>query len=188
MTQYFETIKCLDSSVYHLQYHKDRIANTIGLNFNLEEYIYPPSDALLRCKVIYNNEAIEDIQYFPYKRKDFYSFKLIYDDLLEYDKKYLNRSMIDKHLCDDIDEVIFVKNNLISDTSIANIAILLDNIWYTPKSPLLHGTTRERYLDNKVLIEKDISVDLLQKASKIALLNCMLDFHEIDDYKIINKD
>jgi len=185
MAQYFETIKCYNNSVYNLEYHKKRVARTIGINLNLEEYIYPPNDELIRCKVIYNEESIKDIQYFPYQPKKFHTFKLIYDDNINYSKKYLDRSSLDKYLSKDYDDTIFIQNNLITDTSIANIAILIDNQWYTPKNPLLKGTTRDRYLENKILIELDIDLILLKRATKIALLNCMLDFYEIVDYKII---
>ena len=39
---------------FNLEYHNKRVANTIGLNIDLQEYIYPISDELLRCKVIYD--------------------------------------------------------------------------------------------------------------------------------------
>ena len=37
--KYFETIKCDDYEIFNLDYHNKRIANTIGLNLNLQEYI-----------------------------------------------------------------------------------------------------------------------------------------------------
>lgn len=76
---------------------------------------------------------------------------------------------------------MIIKNGLISDTTIANIAIYLDGIWITPKKPLLKGTTRDRYLKEGKLIEKDISAEDL-KASKIALMNAMIDFDILNDY------
>ena len=50
--KFFETIKCDDFEVFNLEYHNKRVANTIGLNIDLQEYIYPISGELLRCKVI----------------------------------------------------------------------------------------------------------------------------------------
>ena len=72
--KYFETIKCDDYEIYTLDYHNKRIANTIGLNINLQEYIYPESSELLRCKVIYNKDEILEVQYFAYKKRDINSF------------------------------------------------------------------------------------------------------------------
>lgn len=67
---FFETIKCDDFEIFNLDYHKKRISNTIGLNISLEEYIYPPSQELLKCKVIYNKYEVLDISYTPYKPKE----------------------------------------------------------------------------------------------------------------------
>ena len=68
--KYFETIKCDDFEVFNLEYHNKRVANTIGLNINLQEYIYPISDELLRCKVIYDESGIIDVLYYPYKKRE----------------------------------------------------------------------------------------------------------------------
>jgi len=55
---YFETIKCEDYEVHNLEYHKKRIANTIGKNIDIQEYIYPPNKDLLKCKLNYNQDEI----------------------------------------------------------------------------------------------------------------------------------
>jgi 4-amino-4-deoxychorismate lyase len=185
--QYFETIRCEDQEIYNLHYHKNRIASTIGLNLQIEEYIYPPSNELLKCKLIYDASGILDITYTPYQKKQIRSFKLVYDDTISYSKKSLNRNAIE-HLYlqkDNCDEIIIVKNGLITDTSIANIAILYNDVWITPKTPLLNGTTKQRYLDNQFLKEKDITVDMLQESQEIALLNAMIEFDIKTDFAII---
>jgi len=182
---YFETIKCFDFEVFNLFYHKQRISRTIGMNIQLEEYIYPPNDKLLKCKVIYDDSGILDIQYDQYNKKDISTFKLIYDDNIIYNKKYLNRDCIDKLKKNIIeDEIIIVKDGLITDTSIANIAILYNDIWITSKNPLLIGTSRNRYIDNNLIIPKDITVKMLKESKKIALLNAMIDFDILNNYTI----
>ncbi len=184
--QFFETIKCYDFEIFHLSYHKKRVARTISSNLNLEEYIYPPSNELLKCKVIYDHNGVIDIEYLPYKKKEIKSFKLIYDNHILYDKKSTDRLEIEKLFLEkqNCDEIIIVKNNLLTDTSIANIALYYDGKWITPKKPLLYGTTRERYLENEILIESDISIEMLFQSSKIALLNAMIDFDTIENYEI----
>ncbi len=183
---YFETIKCDDYEVFNLDYHTQRVSNTLALNINLGEYIYPPNNKLLRCKLIYDESGVLSVDYFIYKKREINSFKLIYDDEITYSKKYLNRDSLDKNFekKENAHEIIIVKNGFITDTSIANIAIYLNNIWITPKKPLLLGTTRARYLKEGKIIEKDISVDDLQKASKIALMNAMIDFDILEDYSL----
>jgi 4-amino-4-deoxychorismate lyase len=181
---FFETIKCDDYEIFNLSYHKKRISNTIGMNLNLEEYLYPPSNKLFKCKLVYSKDEIISIDYTPYTPKTIKNFKLIFDDEIEYKYKSTNRSKIDQlyGLRDNCDEIIIVKNGLITDTSIANIAIYLSGQWYTPKLPLLYGTTRNRYLENGILKEKDINVKILKKATKIAILNAMVDFKNIEEF------
>jgi 4-amino-4-deoxychorismate lyase len=182
--KYFETIKCEDFENFNLSYHNKRIVNTIGMNINLQDYIYPPSKKLLRCKVIYDQEGIQDIKYFSYKKRYIKSFKLVFDDGIDYAKKYLNRENIDSlyKQKDKADEIIIIKNALVTDTSIANIAIFDGSNWITSKIPLLKGTTRARMLDTQMIFEKDITVEILKNAKKIALLNAMIGFDILEDY------
>lgn len=184
--KYFETIKCEDFEVFNLDYHQKRVANTIGLNINLQEYINPISEELLRCKLIYDENGVVDVLYFPYKKREIKSFKIIFDNEIEYSKKYLNRAKLDElyEKRDDCDEVIIIKNGIVTDTTIANIAIFYENSWITSKNCLLGGTTRARLLEEKRLFEKDITLDMLKNASKVALMNAMIGFDEIKDFKI----
>lgn len=184
--KYFETIKCEDFEVFNLDYHQKRVANTIGLNINLQEYINPISEELLRCKLIYDENGVVDVLYFPYKKREIKSFKIIFDNEIEYSKKYLNRAKLDElyEKRDDCDEVIIIKNEIVTDTTIANIAIFYENSWITSKNCLLGGTTRARFLEEKKLFEKDITLDMLENASKVALMNAMIGFDEIKDFKI----
>ena len=182
--KYFETIKCEDYEISNLEYHNKRVANTIGLNLNLQEYIYPFSSELLRCKVIYNKNEILDVSYFPYNKREIKAFKLIFEDEISYSKKFLDRNYLDKLYKNkgEFDEIIIIKNGIVTDTSIANIAIFDGNIWITSKNCLLKGTTRNRLLEEKFLIEKDINIKMLKKASKIALMNAMIDFDIKENY------
>jgi 4-amino-4-deoxychorismate lyase len=184
--KYFETIKCEDFEVFNLDYHQKRVANTIGLNINLQEYINPISEELLRCKLIYDENEVVDVLYFPYKKREIKSFKIIFDNEIEYLKKYLNRAKLDElyEKRDDCDEVIIIKNEIVTDTTIANIAIFYENSWITSKNCLLGGTTRARLLEEKKLLEKDITLDMLKNASKVALMNAMIGFDEIKNFKI----
>ena len=184
---YFETIKCDDFEIFNLEYHNKRVANTIGLNINLQEYIYPPNENTLRCKVTYNDYEVLNVEYFPYTKREINSFKLVFNDEISYSKKYLDRKNIDDLFSkkENADEIIIIKNGVVTDTSIANIAIFYENIWITSKNCLLNGTTKARLIEDKFLIEKNISFDMLKKASKIALMNAMIDFDVKENYTLI---
>jgi len=184
---FFETIKCNDEKIFHLNYHQNRIARTIGLNIDLSNYIYPPSSALLKCKVIYDKNGIIDIVYSLYSPKEIKKFKLIFNDDILYNYKSTNRKLLND-LYDqknNADEIIIIKNGFVTDTSIANIAIFYDNYWATPRLPLLEGTTRHRLLDKKFLIKKDITIKQLEKTKTIALMNAMIDFKIIDNFDLV---
>ena len=185
--KYIETIKCNDYTIYNLEYHKKRMANTVGKNFALEEYIYPPNENLLKCKVLYDENEIVDIAYDIYKQRDINSFKLIENNDILYSKKSVDRDDINYLFSkkDLADEIIIVKNGLITDTSIANIAIWYNNSWITPKKPLLLGTTRERYIKDGIIKESDITIDMLKNTDKIAVLNAMVDFNILYNFDII---
>lgn len=184
MIQYFETIKCENYISYNLSYHEKRIFKTVGLKLSLQKYIKPTSKTLQRCKVIYNEKEIIDIKYFPYKKRQIKSFKLIFNNNIKYSKKFLDRDNINKLFNEksNCDDIIIIKNGIVTDTSIANIAIFLDNKWLISKDSLLEGTTKKRFLENKKIEEKNITLDMLKKASKIALLNAMIDFDVLEDY------
>ena len=91
---YFETIKCDDNEVYNIHYHEKRIANTIGKNINLLEYIYPPNDHLLKCKVIYSQDEVIDVSFVLYNKRHLKTFQIIIDDTINYKYKYENRQHI----------------------------------------------------------------------------------------------
>ncbi len=186
---FFETIKCEDYEVFNLNFHEDRVAKTIAKNLNLQDYIYPPSNELLRCKVVYDESSILSVDFFPYKKREINTFKIIEVDELEYSKKYFDRTeleqLFDKR--ESCDEIIIIINGLVTDTSIANIAIFDGDNWITPKKPLLVGTTRTRLLKNAELIEKDITLEMLLNSKKLALMNAMIDFDIIENYSFTYK-
>lgn len=184
--EYFETIKCNDYEIFNLEFHQKRVARSIGLNINLQDYIYPLSSKLIRCKLIYNESEVVDVQYFKYQKREIKTFKIVNGDECDYSKKYLDRTCIDELFKqkEDADEIMIIKNGLLTDTSIANIAIFDGSSWITSKNPLLLGTTRARLLEDKTIFEKDITLDMLKEAKKIALMNAMIDFDIIEDYSL----
>jgi 4-amino-4-deoxychorismate lyase len=181
MIKCFETIKIEDGKVFNIAYHQKRYQQTIAF-FNGEEkklldYINPPKKGLYRAKIIYDKYNILDVSYYPYKKRDIKTFRFVDIDF-DYNLKYLDRSDIDKAYKkrQNCDEIIMIKNNLLCDTSIANIAFFDNKEWITTKTPLLKGTTLSRYIDKGILKPKDITKDDIKRFSKIALLNAMIDF------------
>ncbi len=187
---FLETIRAIDGKIFHLNYHQKRyesVLNSLGCsNFKeLKDYIKPPHVGKFRCRIVYNKETLH-VEYIEYKKRDINSLKLIYNDDIEYSRKSTCRDEIDKlFTCrENCDDILIVKNNYITDTSIANIALYKDGLWFTPLEPLLQGTTRQRLIDEVKIIEKMIKVDELSEYSQVALLNAMIDFDIIPQYNL----
>jgi len=180
---FLETIKIFNGKIFHIEYHQNRyekVLKSFGIKRfkNLKEYITPPKNGLYRCRVVYDLENNLFITYHLYKKREINSLKLVYDDKVEYsvkstDREKLNQLYEQRENCDD---VLIVKNSLITDTTIANIALLKNSIWYTPKSSLLQGTTKIRLLEEGKIVEKDILVKDIYSYERVALLNAMIDF------------
>ncbi|MBL4730676.1 MAG: aminotransferase class IV [Sulfurimonas sp.] len=182
-SNFLETIKIFDGKVYNMDYHQKRYESVLSsfsvtLFQDLSRLIQAPKKGLYKCRIVYNCESILDVTYHPYVKPSVTSLQLVYDDAIEYSMKYEKRNAIKKlfELREGCDDILIVKNGLITDTSIANIALYDGVSWLTPTRPLLRGTTRERLLKNKKIVESNICVDELNKFSKIALLNAMIDF------------
>jgi 4-amino-4-deoxychorismate lyase len=180
--KYLETIKAIDGRVQNLDYHQKRLEEVLfsseyKKSYTLCNYVKPPKNGTYRCRVVYDEHDIE-IAYIPYEKKSVQSLKIVYNDEIEYSKKYLNRDLLNElHLLKDMcDDVLIGKSGLITDTTVANIAFYNGVDWVTPKRPLLRGTTRQRYLENQKIIEQDIFVDDIKEFEKVALMNALIDF------------
>ncbi len=97
---------------------------------------------------------------------------------ISYSYKYLDRSALEGLLtkAEGYDEVLIMRNGLLSDTTIANIALHRNGQWFTPSTPLLPGTTRARLLAEKKLILQDIHYTELRQYDGFALMNAMIGF------------
>ncbi len=189
--EFLETVKVLDGKLHHLAYHQQRYERTLrsfGIaNFiQLKDILKPPHQGLYRCRVLYSTDGELTQSYHQYKKRNIKSLKLIESNTIVYDKKYADREALErlfakKEACDDI---LMVRDGLVTDTTIANIACFDGALWLTPKKPLLAGTTRQRLLESGFLKEADIPVESLNRFEKLAIMNAMIDFDIIADKKI----
>ena len=188
--KYLETLKSVNGEVLNLIYHQQRLEGVTSSfknekTYNLENILNPPKSGLYRCRVVYDEKSIE-IEYITYTKRQVKSLKLVFSDDIEYSRKYANRDDINELflLRAECDDILIVKSGLITDTSIANIAFFDGTQWMTPKRPLLRGTKREKYIQEKKIFEKDIFVEDLKNFSKVALMNAMIDFDIIAEENI----
>ena len=177
--KYLETIKALDGILYHLEYHQWRLDSVLQTKkrHELQKLLSPPKKGLYRCRVVYTQSDIK-VEYIKYSKRQVKKLKLIYDDTIEYEKKYEDREKLNQLFLDkgEADDILIIKNSLVSDTSIANVAFYDGNTWVTPSSALLEGTTRKRLLESGKIVLKEIKVEEIKGFQKIALMNAMIDF------------
>ncbi len=184
--EFIETLYVKNGNILNLEYHLKRIKNTLKY-FKFKTLKLPKlKEGEYRVRITYNQFGIKNIEYFPIKRREFKKFKLIKIDF-DYKFKYKNRN----HFLDiyskykNFDEFILIKNNLITDTTISNIAFFTGKEWITPKYPLLKGTKREELLNKKILKVENIHISDIKYFKKIALINAIVGFREIENFVII---
>ena len=182
-----ETIKIEDGKPLHLEYHQKRLDRSRTQLLNLqdrldlrEHLLDTPPKGIYRCRVIYS-DRVHLVEYSPYRYIPKFRYIAV-ESSIDYRYKYLDRSQIDKIKTQysDFDDIIFIQNGRVTDTTIANIAIKIDNEWLTPKTPLLEGTTRERLIDSGFLKTADIRVKDLKDAKAFAVMNALSGFRVID--------
>ena len=186
-TALFETIRIEEGVTANLPYHNARLNHTRKALFDSEEPIdlsehlqNIPQKGLYRAKVIYDKKSIK-AYYYIHKPKIIKKIKLV-EAAFGYPYKYLDREEIDTLLetTHGADEIILTQDGLLTDTTIANIALRQEGIWYTPSTPLLPGTTRARLLDEGKIIPRDIPVSEIVHYDGLALMNAMIGFYEIE--------
>ena len=79
----------------------------------------------------------------------------------------------------DCDDILIVKNSLITDTSYTNVVFEDSNEkLYTPTSTLLPGTKRKQLLDAGIIHEKKIHVNDIKLYKGVYLINAMIDIED----------
>ena len=193
MNKLLETIKIVDGKAQFLEYHNARLNYARRVLFNAQNYIdlkniiqAPSQNGIYKSRIVYS-KTIDSIEYSPYKNRDFKTFMVIADNSIVYNFKYLNRTDLNRlvALKDNADDIIIIKNGFVTDSSIANLAFLYNDQWITPLNPLLKGTMRERLLRENKIVEAAIKLEDLKKFSNMAMMNALLGFYIIENYKLI---
>ncbi len=184
MSLFLETIKINNGRRYHLDEHNSRMNYTRNRHFHeirdidLREVIDVPDkyeEGLVKCRITYGRK-IEKIEFENYSFRNPRTFKVIQADHITYDYKFADRSALENLFSrkGSADDILLIKNGLLTDSFYANIALLKDGIWYTPEKPLLKGTCRMRLLDNDNLVEARIHVEETMQYERLKIYNAMI--------------
>lgn len=196
MSLLLETIRVANRTFENLFYHQQRVEKAARQHFpyappvSLErELIIPDSldNNIYKCRVLYGAK-INRIEFLPYMIHPVQSLALVeVPSETDYSFKWADRSWIEQ-LKQGIaaDDILMVKNGLLTDTSYANIALWDGYEWFTPRLPLLEGTKRARLLAEGVLKIADIKPQSLGDFQCLRLLNAMIDFKESPVISIVD--
>ncbi|WP_201351792.1 aminotransferase class IV family protein [Hydrogenimonas urashimensis] len=188
----FETICIHNGAIQHLSLHQMRLERSQAALFeeyepiDLGKVVRPPSGkGVLKCRVLYA-QRLAEVTYEPYRPRPVSTLKAI-EARIDYAHKFSDREAIEDLFArrGEADDILIIREGMVTDTSVANIAFLKDRHWYTPKNPLLKGTTRERLLRSGFLIPREIRLDELSSFEGFALLNAMIGFQPVKHGKIV---
>ena len=181
-----ESIRLQDGQFIGLDRHINRMKRSLQtlfgspLGFDLSDLIVNtdiPAKGLFKCRVTYNSkEAI--IQYLPYRLRQIGSLKIVQADTINYSHKYADRETLNQlySLRENCDDVLIIKQGLVTDTSNANVIFYDSGKWYTPNRPLLYGTMRQELINNGTILEKEIRKEDIGKFERYKSINAMVSF------------
>ena len=190
MHQFVETIRIEGGKAMNLPLHEARM-NATRAHFaphaapiSLQKWLddAPLSDERIKARVVYDVNGVCETTFQTYKRREIQWLRMVEDNDISYTFKSTDRHELGHLLAlrDGCDEVLIVKNGLITDTSFTNVAFFDGHKWLTPAQPLLNGTMRQWLLQCGQLTEAQITPASLASFQRIMLFNAMIGAHELE--------
>ena len=190
MHQFVETIRIEGGKAMNLTLHEARM-NATRAHFaphstpiSLQKWLddAPLSEERIKARVVYDADGVCETTFQTYKRREIQWLRMVEDNNISYTFKSTDRHELGHLLAlrDGCDEVLIVKNGLITDTSFPNVAFFDGHKWFTPAQPLLNGTMRQWLLQCGQLTETQITPASLASFQRIMLFNAMIGAHELE--------
>ncbi|MCB0667206.1 MAG: hypothetical protein KDC80_15365 [Saprospiraceae bacterium] len=189
MSLLFESIKIIDGVIQNLDYHQRRVDRSLlqvsesSKPWILKDIIVPSQSmqGINKCRFTYNCQYSEYVIE-PYHPRIIERLHMVEANSLDYSLKWKDRSQIENLIknVNEHEEVVIVKNGLVTDASYANLAFFDSKHWYTPHTPLLPGTKRQKLIDDKLLLPAVITPDDMPRYYKVSLINAMLELGEVE--------
>jgi 4-amino-4-deoxychorismate lyase len=192
MFPFFETIRYSNSVAENLFFHQQRVGLTfihygktinldlLQIDFKSDAILYGAvNDCVYKCKIMYDLKGKYTISFEPYQIRPIKTFTILDIGTNEYSIKLTDRTWINDYVKSvETDEVIFIKDGLLKDSSYANIVLFDGREWITPANPLLLGTKRALLISEKKITEKEIHVGQLKEYTTLKLINAMMHWDE----------
>lgn len=188
MYRLFETIKISHGIMHNISLHNERFNRSrkqlfgIDVELKLEDFICLPeniSGDLYKCRIVYG-KRIEKVEFLLYQLRRINSLKIVENNDIMYSYKFEDRSIINQlyELKEKCDDILIVKNGMVSDTSYCNI-VFSDGIkLFTSTTPLLNGTKRQKLLNEGIINEIEIKHKDIHQFKKAILINAIIDIED----------
>lgn len=193
---FLETIRLQDGQFLHLDYHQERLDRTLFDHYRTLEHeidltsaLQAPADNQQGCfkvRVSYHT-AIAAVEIVPYAIRPVEALQMVQVETnFDYAYKYADRNALQDLFSGRTfgDDVLLIRNGLLTDTSYANVALFDGQSWYTPARPLLVGTARNRLIAERQLQIADIYQQDLPTFQTLRLVNAMMDWDEAPNIPI----
>ncbi len=183
MSLLLESIKILNGKLYNMTLHEQRANRSRKMLFGIERPLYlkkvivVPEEfkkGLVKCRVIYG-ESIESVIFTMYEKRKINSAKVIYEDHVLYDHKYVIRTGLDDVYAkrEDHDEIIIIKNGMVTDAYYFNLVFEKEGKYFTSDTPLLHGIQREKLILSQKVQEIPIHLDDISSYERVHFVNAL---------------
>ncbi len=185
MYRFVETLCLKDGVLIDAECHNMRLNVTRAAFFAIDAMIdvvhvlepyLPDAPGVFKCRIVYGAD-VHSVAVSPYEPKAVRSLRLVCGDGIDYRYKYDDRSALNALLEQrgDADDILIVKDGLLTDTSYSNVVFWDGDAWCTPDRPLLDGVQRQRLLANGMIRERRLTPADLDGFSEARLINTMLD-------------
>lgn len=183
MTSFIETIRIENGRPRNITFHNYRFNKTRVDHFGVVPYIdlsgilshLAVDEAYAKCRILYN-EGVIDIGVKPYRIKPIHSLQLVHAESIDYGYKYADRQALDElyDLRASCDDILIIKNGLVTDSYYANVAFYRNGLFYTPATPLLKGTMRQKLLKTGKIIPVQLRIQDILRYEYVTLFNAMI--------------
>jgi 4-amino-4-deoxychorismate lyase len=182
MSLLFETILIEEGKAPLLPWHQARFDRSRQMLFGSNRHIdlgafihssLPEGKGQFRCRIDYGEE-IMNIAFLPYRPSGIASVSLIEANEIEYPYKFADRQDLEAlKTTAATDEIIILKNGLVTDASIANLVFWKEGKAYTPDTPLLAGTRRQMLIEHKRIQACRIRGEDIRQFEGLSLINAL---------------
>ncbi|MEL6561395.1 MAG: aminotransferase class IV [Bacteroidota bacterium] len=185
---FIESICVKDGKAPLLDLHQNRMDRTYAFHYKVENPFslatfveeVPPT-ATFKLRIVYDH-SIQQINHSLYIKRDVKTLQVVSADDINYDFKYADRDELNSlhERRNKKDDIIIVKNDLVTDSFYSNLIFWDGDKWMTPINNLLQGVRRQYLINTKQIHPAKINVKDIFFYDKVGLINAMLDIDDIN--------